>query len=289
VFAEDAFAVHHVTFGRIGAPAEDQARAGDIRRAAPDEGDADILHLLADDLQRVDESRQCDGGCALLVVVPDGDFRLFAQGVEDVEAFGLGDVLQVDAAKPGLEHQHRVDDGIRVLGVEHDRHPVHAAQVFVEQGLALHDRQARFGTNVAQPQHARPVADHGNGVPLVGVFVDQFRVSLDGFAGRGHAGRVPDGKIVETVDRAFERGFDLPPIEWMQFHGICRRLLGLGKQLFSIHTCPSFLSPKLFCIRTCPLFDDSSRRTSHHGVQVESALAGAARGFQTASDHRVRQ
>ncbi len=129
-------------------------------------------------------------------------------------------ILQVDAAKPRLQHQHGVDDRVRVFGVQHDRHAVHPAQVFVQQRLAFHHRQAGFRADIAQPQHARAVADHRHRVPLVGVLVDQLRVGFDSLAGGCHPGCVPDGKVVEIAHGALQRGLHLPPVEWMQQHCI---------------------------------------------------------------------
>ena len=63
--------------------------------------------FLPDDLQGVDEPGHGHGRGALLVIVPDGDLGFLAQRVQDVEALGLGDILQVDAAEAGLRSASR--------------------------------------------------------------------------------------------------------------------------------------------------------------------------------------
>jgi hypothetical protein len=193
------------------------------------------LSLFVDHLQGVDQPCQRDGRGALLVVVPDRDLRFFAQGVENVETFRVGDVFKVDPAEARLEQQHGVDDDVRVFGVEHDRNGVHTTQILVQQGFPLHDGQSGFWADVAETEHARSIAHHDDGVPFVGVLVHQFGIRLDGFAGSSHAGRVPDGKVIETVHCAFQGRFDLAPVEWVQFHGVCRGLFGFCEQFVYIH------------------------------------------------------
>ena len=176
---QDALAVDDAALGRVGAVGEDQAADGHVGGAGADEGDLDVVDAPADHLERVDEAGEGDARRALLVVVPDGDLALLAQGVEDAEALGLGDVFEVHPAQPGLHELDELDELVRVLGVDHEREAVDAAEVLVEEALALHHRQAGLGADVAHAQHARAVADHGHRVPLVGVLVDLLGVVLD--------------------------------------------------------------------------------------------------------------
>lgn len=69
----------------------------------------------------------------------------------------LGNILQVDPAERGLEQFDRLDQPVGVLGAQNDGHGVHAAQVLEQERLALHHRQGRLGTDVAQAEDARPV------------------------------------------------------------------------------------------------------------------------------------
>ena len=74
-------------------------RAGDAGRADARDDDLEIVHLLADDLQRVDQGGEHDDGGAVLVVVEDRDVERLAQPLLDLEAARRGDVLEVDAAE----------------------------------------------------------------------------------------------------------------------------------------------------------------------------------------------
>ena len=182
---------------------------GDTGRARADHGDLDFVDLLADDLERVDQAGHGDTCRPLLVVVPDRDLAFRAQSVQDVEALGLRDVLEVDAAEGRLEGLDDVDDLVRVLFVEAEREGVHAAQVLVQQPLAFHDGQAGLGADVAQAEDARAVRDDGHEIPFVGVLVSFLRVLMDLLADRRDSGRVPDGEIVEIADPALQHYADL--------------------------------------------------------------------------------
>ena len=208
--------------------------AGDVdaRGAGADDRDLDLGDVLLDDLEGVDQAGHRDAGRALLVVVPDRDLALRAQLVEDPEALGLGDVLEVEAAEGRLEGPADLDDLVRVLFVEADGEGVDAAQVLVEDPLAFHDRQAGLGADVAQAEDARAVADDGHGIPLVGVLVGLLLVGVDLLADRGDAGRVPDREIVEIADPALQGRAHLALVELVEPRGIQGRLLGLGQQLF---------------------------------------------------------
>ncbi len=76
-----------------------------------------VVDLAADDLERVDEPGQGHAGRALLVVVPHRDLALLAQRVEDAEALGLGDVLEVHAAESRLDELDELDELVRVACV----------------------------------------------------------------------------------------------------------------------------------------------------------------------------
>ncbi len=215
VFVQDSFAIHENGQFGVSAGFEDQSPAGHVGCAGADEGDTNIFQLLAHDPESVDEAGQRDGRRSLLIIVPDGDLAFIPQGIQDSEALGLGDVLQVYATERRLEHLDRLDELIGVLGIQHDRDGIHTAQVLVQQGFALHDRQAGLGANVAQPQHPRPIADDGHGVPLAGVLVYQVGFLDDGPTGRSHPRRVPDGEIVNRSHRTPESSLSLASIEGM--------------------------------------------------------------------------
>jgi len=169
---------------------QEQAQCGHIGGAHADQGEAHVADVAPGELEGVHQARQEDGGRALLIIMKDGDLHLGvgAQGVQHLEALGLGDVLQVDAAVARLDEAHSVDDVLGRFGPQADRHGVDAAQVLEEERLALHHRQPRLGADVAKAQDACAVADYRNGVGFVGVLVHQVGVSGDLTAGGGHTG-----------------------------------------------------------------------------------------------------
>src|SRR3546814_1516560 len=96
----------------------DQLGAGDRRRAGAVDDDADILEVAPGQVARIDQPGGGDDRGAVLVVVKDGDVHPFLQRRLDDEAVGRGDILQVDAAEARLEQFDRVDEGLRVLGLD---------------------------------------------------------------------------------------------------------------------------------------------------------------------------
>ena len=74
-------------------------RASDARRADAVDDELDVLHLFADDLERVDQSREHDDGRSVLVVVKDGNVEFFFQTLFDFKATRRGNVFEIDAAK----------------------------------------------------------------------------------------------------------------------------------------------------------------------------------------------
>ena len=122
--------------------------------------------MLADDLERVEQRRHRHHRGPVLVVVEDGDVDLLLEPLLDLEAARRGDVLEVDAAE-GRGHQpHRVDDLLRVVGVEADRERVDVGELLEEHRLALHHRHRGLGADVAEAEHRAAVGDDRDGVAL---------------------------------------------------------------------------------------------------------------------------
>src|SRR5665647_2714921 len=231
VLVKDAVALDEDAARRVCAIGKDHTADSNVGGARTDKSDSHIGDLLAHDLERVDEAGERDAGRALLVVVPDRYLALPAEGIENSETFGLRDVLKVDTTQPGLQQLDDPADVIRVLAVDHERKPVHAAQVPEEQRLAFHHRQASLGANVAQTKHASAVRDDGHRVALVGVLVDLLGVVLDVEARLADARGVPDAEILEIAHAALERRLDLAPVEGVQLHGVFHGLIRLSLEL----------------------------------------------------------
>jgi len=82
---------------------------------APTHGDGQVLEPAAGHPGGVNQAAQQYRRRPLLVVMPDRDAALRAQGVQDAETLGLGDVLQVEAAEAGLKDFYCFDELVGVL------------------------------------------------------------------------------------------------------------------------------------------------------------------------------
>ena len=170
---------------------------------------ANLPDLLLYNAQGVQEGGGHDDGCAVLVVMEDGDIKPLFQLVLDDEAFRSLDVLKVDAAEGGSHHLHRADDFLGVLGVEADRHGVYPCEPLEQYGLAFHDRQPGTGTDGAEAQDGGAVGDDGHHITLGSVVIDCFRLIFDGQARRGYARRVGQGQILGSLQRYLADDFQL--------------------------------------------------------------------------------
>src|SRR5438093_1229519 len=206
---DDSFRVDEDDVLRARARGDQELRGPDIRRPGTDERDCDVRHLLADDLQGVDEAGDVDRRGPLLVVVPHRDLTLLPQTLEDVETFRLRDVFEVHATERGGDELDGLDDLLRVLRREGDRECVDAAEVFEQQGLALHHRQSGFGPDVPEAEDASAVRDDRDLIPLVRQGPNLARVRRDVEAGLRDPGRVPDREIVEAPHRHAGHDLDL--------------------------------------------------------------------------------
>ena len=114
----------------------------------------------------------------MLVVVHHGDVESLFQSFFNIETFRCLDVFQVDAAEGGSYFLHGFAELLRVFfghfNVEHINAPVYLE----EQAFAFHDRLAAHGANVSQSEYGCAVADYGDEVALVCIFVYAVRIVL---------------------------------------------------------------------------------------------------------------
>jgi hypothetical protein len=172
-----------------------EVRAGDRSRPRPREDDPHVLDPLVGQLQRVEEGGGGDDRGAVLVVVEDGDPEAGLELLLDVEALRGLDVLQVDAPEGGLEAGHALDELVGV-GLGHlDVEDVDVGEALEEHPLALHDRLAGEGADVAEAEDGGAVRDHGHEVRLARVLVGQIGVLLDLEARLGDARRVREREV----------------------------------------------------------------------------------------------
>src|SRR2546425_9637284 len=202
---------------------DQELRGPDVRRAGTNECDCDVGHLLADDLQGVDEAGDVDRRSPLLVVVPYRDLALLPKPLEDPETFRLRDVLEVHPTERGGDELDRLDDLLRVLRREGDRERVDAAEVLEQQGLALHHWQSGFGSDVPEAEDACAVRDDGDLIPLVRQGPNLARVRGDIEARLRDPWGVPDREIVEAAHRNAWHDLDLSLIVRVVLRGLFLR------------------------------------------------------------------
>ena len=88
----------------------------------------------------------------MLIVMEYGDAQVL-QLVFDLEALGRRDVFEIDASENWGNPAHRIDDLLSVLGIQADGPCIDPCKLAKQQRLALHHRDGRMGTDIAQPQH----------------------------------------------------------------------------------------------------------------------------------------
>jgi hypothetical protein len=92
---------------------------------------------------------------------------------------GRGDVFEIDAAEGRGDAAHRLDELLRMLGMDLDVEHVDVGEVLEQDRLAFHHRLAGERADIAQPEHGAAVGDHGDQIALVGVAVGIASGSAD--------------------------------------------------------------------------------------------------------------
>ena len=198
---DDAGAVAHEDILALHAKADVVFGRADGRSASPGKHYLHLADVLADDLERVEQRGAGDDRGAVLVIVEHRDAHGAAQCLLDVEALRRLDILQVDPAHRGLEQLAELDDVVRILGAHLEVEDVDVGELLEEVGLALHDRLAGKGADVAEAEDGGAVGDDGHEVPLGRVLVDVVRVVLDGQAGLGDSRGVGEREVALVVQR----------------------------------------------------------------------------------------
>ena len=155
----------------------------------------DVGDVLASHLKSVLQTGSRNDGCAVLVVVHDGDVEVLLQALLDVETLGSLDVLKVDAAERGRNLLHSLAELLGVflghLDVEH----VDAAVDLEQQTLAFHYWLAAHCADVAQSQHGCAVRDDSYQVAFVCVLVNRVGIFLNLQTRIGHARRIGQAEV----------------------------------------------------------------------------------------------
>ncbi len=154
---DDPLSVAHDAIVMLCAHRLQQFQTGDACRPCPVQHNPAIANLFARQFQRVDEASRTDHRRAVLVIMEDRDVHDLFQALFNDETFRSLDVFKVDTTK-GRPHQgNRLDDLIRVFGVQFDIDRVHIGKTLEQDRLALHHRLGGQRAKVAHPQNCGPV------------------------------------------------------------------------------------------------------------------------------------
>ena len=159
-----------------------------------------IAHVLAEELQGIDQPGQHNDCGSVLVIVKDRDVHQLLQLPLDFEASRSCDILKIDPAKARCQQLDRTHDFCRVFGIQADRHSIYVGEGLEEQSLAFHYRQSGGGTDVAQAKHGRTVSDHSHQVALDGVTIDICGIAVYLLAGLSHPGGVGHRQLLPIGD-----------------------------------------------------------------------------------------
>ena len=198
---EDALGVAHQDVLELRAEANVVIGAGDRAGAGARKDDLHVAKLLAHQFHGVQQRRAGDDGGAMLVVVEDRDAHGALQLFLDFEAFRGLDVFEVDAAERRLHQLAGADHLLGILGVQFDVEHIDVGEALEQDALALHNRLAGRGPDVAQAEHGGAVGDHAHEVALGRVVINQRRVAEDFETRHGHAGRIGQAQVALRAAR----------------------------------------------------------------------------------------
>ena len=99
---------------------------------------------------------------------------------------------------PGVR---RLDESLRLLLRDLDVEDVDAGELLEQDGFALHHRFGGQRSDVAEPEHSRPVGDDAHEVASSGVAHDICGIVGDGGTREGDTWRIGKSQIVLVGDR----------------------------------------------------------------------------------------
>jgi hypothetical protein len=154
-----------------------------------------ILYAPTGKGHRIQHGGGGNDGRTVLVVVKHRDGHLRFQLFLDVKTVRRLDVFQVDAAEGGFHQPDGTNEFFRIGGIHFDVEHIDVGKSLEKDRLAFHDRFAGQRADIAKAQYGRPVGDHCNQIPPVGVVIGRIRVLFDFQAGRRHTGGIGQAEI----------------------------------------------------------------------------------------------
>ncbi len=231
------------------------------RGARSIDDDLDFVDLLAGDLERVVESGERDDGGTVLVVMHERDVEFGLEAFFDFETARGGDVFEVDAAEGRGDGLDRRDDFLSILRGQYDGESVDSGEFLEEHAFAFHDRESGEGADVAKAENGGTVGNDGDGTPLEGEGVGEFRFRRDGAARFGYARGIGEREVVAGVDADAGGGFELSADLGVELERFCEVVhLGNLKLLVSLRAKPAIVS--VFSFFTIPKIFAFSKRVA---------------------------
>ena len=166
----------------------------------------------------------------MLVVVEDGNVELLVETLLDLEAARRGDVFEVHSAKRRCQRLDRLDDFLRVEGIQDDWHCGDTGELLEELGLSFHNWQCSFGADVAEAKDCGAVGDHRDVLAGPGVGAGQGRIFVDGLTDAGDTWGVADGEVANRLELHGRVRAELTAAVCLEDFRICdgRRIRGGG-------------------------------------------------------------
>ena len=130
-----------------------------------------ILEIAAGEVAGVDQAGGGDDRGAVLVVMEHRDVHPLAQCLLDDEAFGRGDVFQVDAAEAGFHQRDRFDELVRIFGIEFDIDQIDIGEALEQHRFAFHHRLGRERAEIAEPENGGAVRDDRHEIGPRGIVI----------------------------------------------------------------------------------------------------------------------
>ena len=173
----------------------DQRGAGDGRGAGAVHHHPHLIERAPRQMAGIEQAGGGDDRGAVLIVMHHRDLHPLAQRLFDDEALRGLDVLQIDPAEARLHQRDRVDEGLRVFGVEFQVDRIDIGETLEQHRLAFHHRLRRQRAQIAEAKDGRAVGDHRDQIGPGGVARGERGVFGDGQHRDGDAGGIGQAQV----------------------------------------------------------------------------------------------
>ncbi len=149
--------------------AQEKPHAAGPHGARPAHHNPDLPDPFLHQVESVQQRRPRHHRRAVEVLVENRDVEGLAQPVEEDEALGGADVLQVHPAEGGLQRLHHLHEVIGVLHREFEIENVDVSQALEQHRHPLEHGLGRLGADVAEAGDGGSIGDHPHQIPARGV------------------------------------------------------------------------------------------------------------------------